>query len=95
MFSSSLSERKSKSGVRVVENDVLRSQDETLIHTFKNKVSVRIGNEAVDGFLSFTSERLLFSREDDNEEEDEKYQKAQETFQSLVQELHQLQQDAT
>ncbi len=69
MFSSSLSERKSKSGVRVVENDVLRSQDETLIHTFKNKVSIRIGNEAVDGFLSFTSERLLFSREDDNKEE--------------------------
>ncbi|MCS5583887.1 MAG: hypothetical protein NZ777_10255 [Pseudomonadales bacterium] len=31
----------------------------------------------------------------DNEEEDEKYQKAQETFQSLVQELHQLEQDAT
>lgn len=69
MFSSSLSERKSKSGVRVVENDSLRSQDETLVHTFKNKVSIRIGNEAVDGFLSFTSERLLFSREDDNEEE--------------------------
>ena len=69
MFSSSLSERKSKSGVRVVENDVLRSQDETLIHTFKNKVSIRIGNEAVDGFLSFTSERLLFSREDDTKEE--------------------------
>ena len=69
MFSSSLSERKSKSGVRVVENDPLRSQDETLVHTFKNKVSIRIGNEAVDGFLSFTSERLLFSREDDNKEE--------------------------
>ena len=69
MFSSSLSERKNKSGVRVVENDVLRSQDETLIHTFKNKVSIRIGNEAVDGFLSFTSERLLFSREDDTKEE--------------------------
>jgi len=31
----------------------------------------------------------------DNEEEDEKYQKAQETFQSLVQELHQLEKDAT
>jgi hypothetical protein len=31
----------------------------------------------------------------DNEEEDEKYQQAQETFQSLVQELHQLEQDAT
>ena len=69
MFSSSLSERKSKSGVRVVENDVLRSQDETLIHTFKNKVSIRIGNEAVDGFLSFTSERLLFRKEDDAKEE--------------------------
>ena len=69
MFSSSLSERKSKSGVRVVENDLLRSQDETLVHTFKNKVSIRIGNEAVDGFLSFTSERLLFSREDDTKEE--------------------------
>ena len=69
MFSSSLSERKSKSGVRVVENDPLRSQDETLVHTFKNKVSIRIGNEAVDGFLSFTSERLLFSREDDTKEE--------------------------
>ena len=71
MFSSSLSERKSKSGVsgvRVVENDLLRSQDETLIHTFKNKVSIRIGNEAVDGFLSFTSERLLFRKEDDNKE---------------------------
>jgi hypothetical protein len=72
MFSSSLSERKSKSGVsgvRVVENDLLRSQDETLIHTFPHKVSIRIGNEAVDGFLSFTSERLLFSREDDTKEE--------------------------
>ena len=69
MFSSSYSERKSKSGVRVVENDSLRAQDETLVHTFKNKVSIRIGNEAVDGFLSFTSERLLFSREDDNKEE--------------------------
>ena len=69
MFSSSYSERKSKSGVRVVENDALRSQDETLVHTFKNKVSIRIGNEAVDGFLSFTSERLLFSREDDTKEE--------------------------
>jgi len=69
MFSSSPSERKSKSGVRVVENDSLRSQDETLVHTFKNKVSIRIGNEAVDVFLSFTSERLLFSREDDNKEE--------------------------
>jgi hypothetical protein len=69
MFSSSYSERKSKSGVRVVENDALRAQDETLTHTFKNKVSIRIGNEAVDGFLSFTSERLLFSREDDNKEE--------------------------
>ena len=31
----------------------------------------------------------------DNEEEDEKYQQAQETFQSLVQELHQLEQEAT
>ena len=31
----------------------------------------------------------------DNEKEDEKYKKAQETFQSLVQELHQLEQDAT
>jgi hypothetical protein len=69
MFSSSLSERKSKSGVRVVENDALRAQDETLVHTFKNKVSIRIGNEAVDGFLSFTSERVLFSREDDDKEE--------------------------
>lgn len=69
MFSSSYSERKSKSGVRVVENDALRSQDETLVHTFKNKVSIRIGNEAVDGFLSFTSERVLFSREDDDKEE--------------------------
>ena len=69
MFSSSYSERKSKSGVRVVENDALRSQDETLMHTFKNKVSIRIGNEAVDGFLSFTSERVLFSREDDDKEE--------------------------
>ena len=71
MFSSSLSERKSKSGVsgvRVVENDLLRSQDETLIHTFPHKVSIRIGNEAVDGFLSFTSERLLFRKEDDNKE---------------------------
>merc|ERR1712216_733996 len=69
MVSSSPSERKRKSGVRVVENDSLRSQDETLVHTFKNKVSIRIGNEAVDVFLSFTSERLLFSREDDNKEE--------------------------
>ena len=69
MFSSSHSERKSKSGVRVVENDALRAQDETLMHTFKNKVSIRIGNEAVDGFLSFTSERVLFSREDDDKEE--------------------------
>ena len=69
MFSSSYSERKSKSGVRVVENDALRAQDETLTHTFKNKVSIRIGNEAVDGFLSFTSERVLFSREDDDKEE--------------------------
>ena len=39
------------------------------MHTFKNKVSIRIGNEAVDGFLSFTSERVLFSREDDDKEE--------------------------
>jgi hypothetical protein len=31
----------------------------------------------------------------ENEEEDEKYQKAQETFQSLVQELHQLEQDSS
>ena len=69
MFFSSLSERKSKTGVRVVDDDSLRgSQDETLIHTFPHKVSIRIGNEAVDGFLSFTSERLLFRKEDDTKE---------------------------
>jgi len=69
MFFSSLSERKSKTGVRVVVDDSLRgSQDETLIHTFPHKVSIRIGNEAVDGFLSFTSERLLFRKEDDTKE---------------------------
>ena len=32
-------------------------------------MSIRIGNEAVDGFLSFTSERLLFRKEDDAKEE--------------------------
>ena len=69
MFFSSLSERKSKTDVRVVDDDSLRgSQDETLIHTFPHKVSIRIGNEAVDGFLSFTSERLLFRKEDDTKE---------------------------
>lgn len=31
----------------------------------------------------------------DNEEEDEKYQTAQKTFQALVEELHQLEQDSS